>query len=152
MELIKKLFEKEVFQMLYNLSLRAILTGISFGIWPLLMNRSGLSGNISSFVLVVVMLVCILPLSVGRLGSIFNPDVKLLFAIGASVFGAAGIVLLNSILARSTPQDVGLLLVLTFVVQIAVPSVYHVVVTGGLTVSQGTGFALAIAAAILLNL
>ena len=89
--------------MLHNLSIRAILTGIFFGIWPLLMNRSGLSGNVSSFVLVVIMLGCILPFSVGNLGSIFNPDVKLLFAMGASVCGGAGILLLNSILANNTP-------------------------------------------------
>jgi hypothetical protein len=142
----------EVFQMLDNLSIRAILTGIFFGIWPLLMNRSGLSGNVSSFVLVVIMLGCILPFSIGNLGSIFNPDVKWLFAMGASVCGGAGILLLNSVLARATPKHVGLLLVLTFVLQMIVPAVYHVVVTGGLTVTKGAGFALAITSAILLTL
>jgi hypothetical protein len=94
--------------MLDHLSVRAMLTGIFFGIWPLLMNRSGLSGNVSSLVLVVVMLGCILPFSVGNLGSIIDPDIKWTFAIGASFFGAAGILLLNNILAMATPQRVSL--------------------------------------------
>jgi hypothetical protein len=138
--------------MLDHLSGRAILTGIFFGIWPLLMNRSGLSGNVASLVLVVVMLGCILPFSVGNLGSIISPDIKWTFAIGASFFGAAGILLLNNILAMATPQRVSLLLVLTFVLQMVVPAVYHVIVTSGVTVTKGAGFAFAIAAAILLTL
>jgi hypothetical protein len=138
--------------MLDHLSGRAILTGIFFGIWPLLMNRSGLSGNVSSLVLVVVMLGCILPFSVGNLGSIISPDIKWTFAIGASFFGAAGILLLNNILAMATPQRVSLLLVLTFVLQMVVPAVYHIIVTSGVTVTKGAGFAFAIAAAILLTL
>jgi hypothetical protein len=138
--------------MLDHLSGRAILTGIFFGIWPLLMNRSGLSGNVASLVLVVVMLGCILPFSVGNLGSIISPDIKWTFAIGASFFGAAGILLLNNILAMATPQRVSLLLVLTFVLQLVVPAVYHVIVTSGVTVTKGAGFAFAIAAAILLTL
>ena len=69
--------------------------------------------------------------------------------IGTSVFGGAGILLLNSILARAAPQSVSSLLVLTFALQMVVPAVYHVVVTGGLTVAKGTGFALAVTAAIL---
>ena len=138
--------------MLDHLSGRAILTGIFFGIWPLLMNRSGLSGNVSSLVLVVVMLGCILPFSVGNLWSIISPDIKWTFAIGASFFGAAGILLLNNILAMATPQRVSLLLVLTFVLQMVVPAVYHVIVTSGVTVTKGAGFAFAIAAAILLTL
>jgi len=138
--------------MLDHLSVRAMLTGIFFGIWPLLMNRSGLSGNVSSLVFVVVMLGCILPFSVGNLGSIISPDIKWTFAIGASFFGAAGILLLNNILAMTTPQRVSLLLVLTFVLQMVVPAVYHVIVTGGLTVTKGAGFAFAITAAILLTL
>ena len=138
--------------MLDHLSGRAILTGIFFGIWPLLMNRSGLSGNVASLVLVVVMLGCILPFSVGNLGSIISPDIKWTFAIGASFFGATGILLLNNILAMATPQRVSLLLVLTFVLQMVVPAVYHVIVTSGVTVTKGAGFAFAIAAAILLTL
>jgi hypothetical protein len=138
--------------MLDHLSGRAILTGIFFGIWPLLMNRSGLSGNVASLVLVVVMLGCILPFSIGNLGSIISPDIKWTFAIGASFFGATGILLLNNILAMATPQRVSLLLVLTFVLQMVVPAVYHVIVTSGVTVTKGAGFAFAIAAAILLTL
>jgi hypothetical protein len=138
--------------MLDHLSGRAILTGIFFGIWPLLMNRSGLSGNVASLVLVVVMLGCILPFSIGNLGSIISPDIKWTFAIGASFFGATGILLLNNILAMATPQRVSLLLVLTFVLQMVVPAVYHIIVTSGVTVTKGAGFAFAIAAAILLTL
>lgn len=133
-----------------SLSVKAVLTGILFGIWPLLMNRSGLSGNISSLVLVIVMLVCILPFSIGDFGEIFNAN--LMFAVGAAILGAAGILLLNGILFKVTPQNVGPLLVLIFVTQIIMPSIYHIIMTGGITATKGIGFTLAVIAAILLNL
>lgn len=133
-----------------SLSVKAILTGILFGSWPLLMNRSGLGGNISSFVLVIVMLVCILPFSIGNFGEIFNAN--LMFAVGAAVLGAAGILLLNGILFKATSQNLGPLLVLVFVAQIVVSSVYHIIMTGGITVTKGIGFTLAVVTAILLNL
>jgi len=133
-----------------SLSIKAVLTGILFGAWPLLMNRSGLGGNISSLVLVIVMLLVILPFSIGDFGEIFNAN--LMFAVGAAVLGAAGILLLNGILFKASPQNLGPLLVLVFVAQIVVSSIYHVVVTGGITVTKGIGFALAVITAILLNL
>lgn len=135
-----------------NLYVKAILVGMFFGIWPLVMNRSGLSGNASSLVLAVVMLGCVLPLSVGDIGSFSNPEVKFGFAVVASLLGVVGILFFNSILASTTPQNVSLFLVLVFIVQIVVPSVYHVVMTGGITVAKGIGFALAVVSAILLIL
>jgi len=133
-----------------SLSVKAVLVGILFGIWPLLMSRSGLSGNISSFVLVLVMLVCILPFSIGSFGEIFNAN--LWFAISAAILGAAGLLFFNGILFKATPQNLGPLLVLIFVIQIIVPSMYHIIMTGGVTVTKGIGFVLAIVAAILLNI
>lgn len=138
--------------MVDNLWARALLTGVLFGMWPLLMNRSGLDGSVSSLVLAVITLACILPFSVGSIGSIFGSNINLTFAIIASVLGGFGILLLNGILAKTTPQTVSSFLVFIFVVQIAVPSIYHFIVTGGLTITKGLGFAFSIAAAILLTI
>jgi len=135
-----------------ELQIKAVLTGILFGLWPLLMNKSGLSGNAASFTLAAGMLICFLPFSVGSIGALFSGNVKVLFVLGAIISGSAGILLLNGILAKTNPQAVSALLVLIFVTQIVVPSIYHIFVTGGLTLVKGTGFALAVIAAILLVL
>ena len=53
-----------------NLKLQAVIAGVFFGIWPLLMNRSGLNGNFSSFVFTAVILVCIAPFAIGHAGNL----------------------------------------------------------------------------------
>jgi len=116
------------------------------------MNRSGLGGNIASFVIVFVMFVCILPFSIGNFGEIFDANVNLKFAVGAAVFGAVAMLLFNSILSKATPQNIGLLFVLMIITQIIVPAIYHVIMTGEVTITKIAGFMLAIIAAILLIL
>ena len=138
--------------MIDSLPVRAVFAGVLFGAWPLLMNRSGLSGNVSSLVLAMVMFWCFLPFSVSGIGEIFASDTRLVFAVVASVLGGIGILILNNIIAKTTPQTISPLLVLLFVAQIAVPSIYHIIMAGGLTATKGVGVVFAIIAVILLSL
>lgn len=130
-----------------SLQLKAVLSGICFGIWPLLMNRSGLSGNLSTFAFALTVTVCVLPFTLGNLGDIAHS--RWLFVLAAGILGAIGLIFFNGMLSKATPKDVGTLFVLMVVVQVAVPAIYKVVLSG-ITLEKGIGFALAAIAAVLL--
>lgn len=131
-----------------SLDVKAIVAGILFGIWPLLMNRSGLSGNLSTVVFASVVLVCVFVVSLGRLHNITVSSLP--WAIGAGIVGAIALLVFNSMLAKATPQAVGTFIVLMIVAQITIPATYQAILNGGLPVSKIAGFVLAAVAAILL--
>jgi uncharacterized membrane protein len=131
-----------------KLQLGAILSGVAFGIWPLLMNRSGLSGNTSSLIFSFIVLICITPFAAGGISAITNAN--WLMAILAGIVGAIGVMAFNGMLSKATPQNVGTLFVLMIVVQTVTPAVYSVVMNGGISLSKAIGFVLAAIAAILL--
>ena len=135
-----------------NLLVKAVVAGLFFGAWPLLMNRSGLSGNISSLVFAAVVLVCVIPFS---LRPIFSGNTDLAqaswtMAILSGIAAAVGMMVFNGMLAKATPQSVGTLFVLMILVQTTVPVVYDAVMNGGISLTKAAGFVFAAVAAILL--
>ncbi len=124
-----------------GLQSKAILAGIFFGIWPLLMNRSGLNGNIGSFAFTCVVLLCVLPFSATKLGQI--GDSHWGFAIAAGIAGAIGLLLFNDVIAKASVQDIGLFFVVMIVAQVVIPAVYQVIMTGGASFQKIIGFVLA---------
>ena len=133
-----------------DLQLKAILAGICFGIWPLLMNRSGLSGNFSSLVFTTVILVCIAPFAIGHVGNLSNAN--WVMVVGAGVFSSLGLIFFNGMLSKTTPQNVSPLFVLMIVTQASLPAVYSIIMNNGITTTKGLGFILAIAGAVLLTI
>lgn len=131
-----------------SLDIKAIVSGILFGIWPLLMNRSGLSGNLSTLVFATVVLVCVFIVSFGSIKNITITSLP--WAMGAGIVGALALLVFNSILAKATPQAVGTFIVLMIIAQITIPATYQAILNGGLPVSKIAGFVLAAVAAILL--
>lgn len=128
---------------------RAILAGVLFGIWPLLMNRSGLAGNLVSGVFAFGVLIVVSPYAIYELR---NNNVHAIWylAIGACICGGFGLLVFSGIVAKATSQTIGSLFVLMLIAQIATPAIYHMIYGGGLTVRTGLGFIAAILAAILL--
>lgn len=137
-----------------KLQIKMALAGICFGIYPLLLNRSKISGNLSSvtFTLVVCTLVS---LYVGKeLRTLFTMDwsaVRWPFIVGAGALSAVGMLLLTGVLAEASKDRVGLLIVVMLVVNTAVAAGYQVAMDRGLSLARCAGFALAIAAIVLLN-
>ena len=134
-----------------NLRVLALLSGFLFGVWPLLMNRSGVGGNISSVAfsgtaLIVVGLAAIL----GR--ESIPPNANWLSLVVAGVIGALGLLCFNGMLGKATKEEVGTLFVLMIVVQVAIPATYSVIMNGGITTVKAIGFVLAIVAGILLSM
>jgi len=131
-----------------ELYVKALLAGVFFGIWPLLMNRSGLSGNLSSLIFTVVVLCGVTPFAIGKVSNISNANWYM--AIGAGLAGAAGILLFNGMLAKATPQNVATLFIVMMLAQIAVPALYQMFLAGGLSLARGVGMVLAGISAVLL--
>jgi hypothetical protein len=128
--------------------IKALLAGVFFGLWPLFMNRSGLSGNVSAFAFSALVAVFVFPFAVGGLGHLTN--IRWLMVIAAGLLGAIGVMCFNGMLAKATAQNVSTLFVLMIVVQTAIPAIYQVIVNGGASPTKCLGFAFAAIAAILL--
>lgn len=132
-----------------ELHVKAVLAGLFFGIWPLLMNRSGLTGNISSAVFALGVLVIVSPFAVY---DFYTTELNTvwMFAVGACVFGGLGLLNFTGMLSKATSQTVGSLFVIMLLVQMATPALYQVLQDGELTVSKAIGLAAAVLAVFLL--
>jgi len=133
---------------LESLEIKSVAAGILFGIWPLLMNRSGLSGNLGTFVFAAAVLLCVFPFAVSSLQSIGTAN--WIWAVAAGILGAIGLIAFNTVLSKTTPQTVGTFFVLMIVVQTVVPAIYQAIMNGGLPFSKIVGFVFAAVAAVLL--
>ena len=132
-----------------SLEIKSVIAGILFGIWPLFMNRSGLSGNLGTFVFAAVVLLCVFPFAASSLHNIGTAH--WMWAIAAGIFGSLGLLAFNSVLSKATPQNVGIFIVLMIIVQTVVPAVYQAIMSGGLPFTKIAGLVLAAAAFLLLK-
>lgn len=133
-----------------SLEIKAVLAGIFFGIWPLFMNRSGLSGNVSSVVFSLGTFIALIPIAIGSNG--FNlPQAKWSMVALACGTAAIGLLAFNGMLAGANPKDVGTLFVIMIVVQTATPALYQVVMNGNISAPKLAGFVLAGVAGFLLT-
>ncbi len=135
-----------------ELHVRAVCAGVCFGIWPLLMNRSGLGSNVSPAVLSGVTFLVVIPLVFqGADTSSRLRDIVWTFGVLAGIASALGVVAFNGGLAKSTPENVSTFFVLMVVVQVSIPAIYQVLLTGTVTPSKMIGFVAAIVAAYFLS-
>lgn len=124
-----------------------IISGILFGAWPLLMNRSGLHWVNASIVLLLVALALITPFF---WISSTTREVSWGFAIAAGCASALGIFLFNSGFSQLQPENTAPYFMLMLMVQVAVPALYHVYMNGVVSLREGVGFCTAIITALLL--
>ncbi|MCF7898343.1 MAG: hypothetical protein K9L31_00125 [Candidatus Pacebacteria bacterium] len=129
-------------------TLKMVLSGILFGLWPLFMNKSNLNGGTSVTFFAVIVLLTVLPF--GIYNGINISGTRWWFAVLAGCTGALGLIAFNSVLSKVSKGEVGQLFILMVVVQVSIPAIYHVYTNGGLTLKTASGFVAAIIAAILL--
>lgn len=132
-----------------ELQVRAILAGLFFGIWPLIMNRSRLNGNVSSAVFAFGAFLMVAPFALRSIDKslVISADWKM--AAFAAICGGLGLLAFNGMLAKATSEKVSALFVLMIVVQIAIPAVYQVVITRSITPMKLLGFVAAAVSAFL---
>ncbi len=128
---------------------QAILAGICFGSWPLLMNRSGLEGASSSVVISLAVLIGVLPLAIYQNG-LSIPQTNWTIVIISGIFGALGMLTFTSMLSSVSIKNVGLLMVIMTLTQIGIAAVYQTFVTNQLPWDKSCGYGLAAIAAYLL--
>lgn len=107
-----------------------MLAGIFFGAWPLVMSESGLKGAQSAMWFACGGAGMIALFTATTEGIQFNVDARWGLVIIASALGGVGLVCLNIGLANSPPQQVGKLLQVMIMFQVAVPAIYLLSVTG----------------------
>ncbi|MBU6370898.1 MAG: hypothetical protein KGH93_00020 [Patescibacteria group bacterium] len=125
-----------------NFVWKTVLTGILWGIWPLMMTKSGLKGIPSTFIFTGVMFAVALPLFVfGNMKNAFA-GTNLTLAIAAGILGIVGTLLFNEMLADAPGNKVTLLIVLMIITETVVPAVYYAY-NNGFPLKRMIGFALA---------
>jgi drug/metabolite transporter (DMT)-like permease len=132
-----------------NLQVKAMLAGLFFGIWPLLMNRSNLNGGMSSMAFSGLVFLFIAPFALKNIGDL--SQVKWGMVILAGVAGAIGVLNFNGMLAKANMNNVGTLFITMIAVQIALPAIVQIVADRKVALYKGLGVGCAILAAYFLN-
>lgn len=135
-----------------DLQLKAALAGALLGLWPLFMNRSGLSGTFGAVVVTALSLAVILPAvwTEREAGLASLPAAQWWAVLAAGLASGLGLLVFNSLIASASPAVIGGLFLLMLIVQASVPAIYAMVV-GGPTVRRALGLVAAGLAIVLLS-
>lgn len=130
----------------------AIIAGVLFGLWPIFMNRSGVDGFASATLFVGIAFIVVAPVAFfsGQIQQVSLTPI-LMFAVAAGVCGGLGTLLFNTMLAKVTPREVGMMFILMLMFQLAVPAIYHMVQSGDYSPRKMVGIAGAFMVAYLLG-
>ena len=124
----------------------ALQAGALFALWPILMNRSGLTGNPMAFAFALICFLTVLPFTMGQV----NWGIMSVWSVSAGIFAGFGLLKFANLLGRVSKEQVSDVFVLVLVTQVVVAAIYKVTLTG-LTLKTALGFIGAIIVAILLK-
>ncbi|PLX27960.1 hypothetical protein C0583_01850 [Candidatus Parcubacteria bacterium] len=116
----------------------AVISGLCFGLWPLFVNKSLLSGFVSAFFICLVSIIIFFPMAWSSLGEIRNANISMVLV--GSVLSAIGIVFLTLMLANTKDKEVSIIFIIMICFQIAVPAIYHIYLEGGISLNKVIGF------------
>lgn len=136
-----------------NLKL-TLVAGLLFGLWPFLMNRSGLNGSISASVFALTVAVFVVPFGLHQITTSGMPATTPLgmsYAIGAGIIGGIGMLIFNWVLANTPTTQTAITFMLIVLVQTAVSAAYQLVIAREMTLDKAIGFVFAIIAGVLLT-
>ena len=128
----------------------AVVSGIMFGSWPLLIRSSGLNAGSVTVLGSGLMILFVMPFVL--MSGVSLGESKwwwLIFVMSA--MAAVGCLTFNGMMVKASPDSAALLFVIMLVVQIAVPAMYHSATNQHLSIRTVAGFAAAIIACILLS-
>ena len=142
------------------LQIKAVVPGILFGLWPLLMARSGLDGYGQAAVFAGSTYLGVLPFFIIRINagwassvsiiitaaasfllllkivSTAYTDLKMPWAYAAGVSAGMGLLLFTEVLAKSTRETIGSLFVIMVLAQICIPAIYQLTAPGNFKMSK----------------
>ncbi len=126
-----------------NLYVRSILAGIFFGMWPLLMSRSGLSGTMSGVWMNTVAVVVLMLIMFTQDNSVDATPTGLMIGALSGISAAVGLYLLNGILAVVPKETAVTYVLITTIIQVVVYALYQAWLLGSLSLAKLLGFLLA---------
>lgn len=129
--------------------IRAVLAGVFFGLYPLLLNRSNLPGNLTGMMFSFFVAVFILPFALGEAPKLATANWLMLISAGA--ISAIAMMCMTNFLTNNTEEKIGLLIILMIVTQATVTAIFQIIMDKGVSATRLSGFALAIMAVYLLN-
>ncbi len=116
-----------------KLQVKAAIAGICFGLYPLLLSRSRLPGNISCAVFTLIVFICVSPFAVGEISNL--RQTRWVMLIGSGIASSIGMLAMTGFLSRTPAGSVGLLIVLMTVTQTIVTATYQVVMDKGISLT-----------------
>ena len=132
--------------------LKLIFAGTLFAFWPLLLNRSKLSGSTSLMAAMVVVTAIVVAFALANHPTLDKAASHWwVWVIASGACSALGMIVMCSVTAKVTVAEVGQLMVIVTIAQITTTALYDVAMKGGFSLKTAAGFAAAIVAAILLR-
>jgi len=153
-----------------------VISGILFGSWPLLFQRSGMKSNAFTALAVIITFFCTIPFCFREAG-ISKPESwnttilamgGMLIVIGIILFffkdfetfagvdwysvygalatGTISILIFNNTILTVTKEEARYLLIVMIMVQISVPAMLSIFQDGGINIKKGFGFVFAVLA------
>jgi drug/metabolite transporter (DMT)-like permease len=123
-----------------NLYLYSIIVGLFWGLYPIILNRSGLPGFASAGIFSVFVCLTVIPFAIisGQLQKItFNPGVW--YALIAGILGGAGVLVFNTMLSKAPVKNVGSMIITMIMIQITIPAIYQMIQSGDISPKKITG-------------
>lgn len=131
----------------------SVLAGLCFGIWPLIMKRSGLNPQLAAVMLALLTLLTCLPF-LSRANASPSEFWKLgaIFAVAAGLINGVGQIFLQRLIGAAERADVSQALIIVVLAQIATTAIGGRLFYGDpFTLKKGAGIILALIAAKLLT-
>lgn len=129
--------------------LLTIIAGLLFGVWPIFMNMSRMSGTNAAAAFTIVCFCVVMPVAVYN--GITISGARLGFAIAAGVTAGVALIMFNYVLASTPPQDLAPLFVVLLVAQLVASVVHYLMENGSMTPMKTIGLVLVITGAVLVN-
>lgn len=135
-----------------DLQLKAVLAGALLGLWPLFMNRSGLTGTFAAAIVTALSLAVIMPAVWlnQEAGWTTVSGARWAAVAAAALASGLGLLVFNSMISSASPAAIGSLFLLMLIVQACVPAIYTMTV-GGPTLRKAAGLVAAGIAIVLLS-
>lgn len=124
-----------------SLYLKALIAGICFGVYPLLLQKSGLNGFVSCTVFCFVVWLSVIPFSITKLNTV--PAGYWQIVVVSGVISGIGMLFFTSLLANATEHNVSYLILFVTISQVTVTAINQIVTSGGITMHKALGFILA---------